>query len=35
MQIEYDLIQWTYDVLEICGPFLSEVLDQGKDDEHF
>ena len=35
MQLEYDLIQWPYDVLEICAPFFLEVLDQGKDDEHF
>ena len=35
MQIRYDLIQWPNVVLEKCEPFLSEVLDQGKDDEHF
>ena len=35
MQIEYDLIQWPNVVLEKCEPFLAEVLDQGKNDEHF
>ena len=35
MQIAYDLIQWPSSVLEKCKPFLSEVLDQGEDDEHF
>ena len=35
MQIRYDLIQWPDVVLEKCEPFYSEVLDQGKDDEHF
>ena len=31
----YDLIQKSKNDLENCAPFLSEVLDQGKDDEHF
>ena len=35
IQITYDLIQWPLDDLESFAPFLSEVLDQDKDDEHF
>ena len=35
MQIAYDLIRWPNAVLEKCEPFLLEVLDQGKHDEHF
>ena len=34
MQLTNDLIQWPSVVLEKCAPFLSEVLDQRKDDEH-